>query len=73
MAFGEEKHKKSTFEIVTLVIVVVMVSRDISRLDFTSNQCIDELRNRIHSSALLSKVVFKLLNVCFFKIPIKIS
>ena len=25
MAFGEEKHKKSTFKIVTLVIVVVMV------------------------------------------------
>ena len=25
MAFGEEKHKKSTFEIVNLVIVVVMV------------------------------------------------
>lgn len=25
MAFGEKKHKKSTFEMVTFVIVVVMV------------------------------------------------
>lgn len=32
MAFGEEKHKKSTFEKVTLVIVVLMVVATVAGL-----------------------------------------
>ncbi|MGT2753972.1 DUF4044 domain-containing protein [Streptococcus ovis] len=34
MAFGEEKHKKSTFEKITMVVIVLMVLATIAGLVF---------------------------------------
>lgn len=34
MAFGEEKHKKSTFEKVTMIVIILMVLATIAGLVF---------------------------------------
>ena len=68
MAFGEEKHKKSTFEIVTLVIVVVMVVATLAGLILPAINALKKKKTVFIVQRIYLRLVFKLLNVCFFKI-----